>query len=261
MDIKRQIEEEKLKLRNLFYEMLDYKHKKYDKSMDFFDLLELTSIHYNAFSIEFDFTYYEVKYSTLPPSSYDDYGFDYDDDDDNRVSDEKKLEQLKELYDCLTEDGNDYKVHANDYIDINLEEGQTLKDLLREKEEKFGPLFKEMLDFVGVDYSNKKIDFYDLWLLVANNYPWYYDRISNLKFVLYSSLDCNYVQQIDTADRNYKRLLKYKEEYPMYVEKYSDIVKEHEAWLKTRKDSDYNDPYKKIIIGEDPFECLDLEID
>lgn len=268
MNIKEQIDEEKNKLYKLFEEMLDFKKIPYKKDLDFLNLLELVSIHYNSFSVFFDYVYYGLKYYSFPPS-YDDYSYN---DEVIEVTDENNLESLKELYEALTEEKNDYKVHAYDFVDINLKEGQTLKDLSDEYREKFGPLFKEMLDFIKVEIpTGKQNDFYDLWHLVATNYPWYYDLINHLYFIVYFSLDANYIDQIDSMDRVYKKLINYKAEYNDYVLKYKDIIEERKDWLKEcdklkmlgDKEKLFKlmdkDPYNKIYFPDDQYDFLDIE--
>lgn len=270
MNTLKQIEILKEKLTKLFKEMLDFKNISYKKDMDFFNLLELTSIHYNSFSVYFDYAFYGLKYYSFPPN-YDDYDLD---DEELEVTDESNLKSLKELYDALTEEGSDYKVHAFDYVDIKLEDGQTLKELASLKLEKFGPLFKEMLDFINFEIpQGKKSDFYDLWHLVATEYPWYYSLINHLHFIVYVSLDANYVDQIDLMERTYKRLKNYKDEFNYYVSKYKDIIEKRNDWKKecefAEKQGDekkscelmYKDPYNEIFfpLSENDFEYIEEE--
>lgn len=268
MDFKQRLEEEKSKLVDLFHEMLEYKNISYDNDASFLDLLELVSIHYNSFSTPIDFVYYGIKYGSFPPS-YD----ERDDDVDYEITDEMNLENLKDLYEALTEKDNDYKVHAHDYIDINLKEGQTLKELADEYEAKFGLLLREMLEFINEKVPDGKADFYDLWHTVGSKYPWYYQMLDRLHFVRYTSLHSNYVDQIDSMNRVYNNLSKYKEEYPSYIEQYKDIIEERKAWLeeveslKKANEMDkyhdllFKDPYYKIMFGDDDFDLPDLDID
>lgn len=221
MDLKEEILKEEEKLTKLFHKMLDYKGKKYREDLSFLELLQLVMIYYNTYSVDLEFLYAGIKFHRLPPSSFDD-------DWEVEVSDLNNLENLKELYETLTREGDSYLEHAYDYTDIDLKENETLEDIYSDWLDKYANLFKEMLMFIGIKKEGK---FLDLWFLVAINYPWYYRKIDNLKRIVYG-IDANTMEKIHFLKVQYEVLEKYKEDYPIYVEKYKDIIEERKKWLK-----------------------------
>ena len=98
---------------------------------------------------------------------------------------------------------------ANDYIDIDLKENQTYKDLIREKKQEFEKLFKKMLDYVQISYKDK--NFYQIQNLVCETYPWYEDMIHHA--LEHNSLHENNIDILDSLYKIYDKLKNYKKDY------------------------------------------------
>lgn len=253
-----EIEKMKEKLTSLFHEMLDFKHKEYDENLSFDDLLELTSIHYNYCSYRFTDAYHAVKYGkvyVLPSDADNPFR---DSEEDLTLSIDGVLEMLTALYDELTEKDNDYKKHANDDVDIDLSGGKTLKELAQEAENRFVPLFQEMLDLEKVSYDAKKDNtFSSLYLKVIDAYPWYRDLLFHLHYQIHTDLDSSYVDVINTCAWSLKRLQGYKKERDAFYQEHADIVQAHKEWLEEKaKVEKFNkevekkrEPYAKQLNG------------
>lgn len=185
------------KLTVLFHEMLDFKNKKYDKDWDFLTLLEYTSRYYNAFSHEFDEVYLGLKYHVVK----DIYG-----EENIPIGEVENIQNIRYLYSELS---SDYMARANDYIDIDLKENQTYKDLIREKKQEYEKLFKKMLDYVQISYKDK--NFYQIQNLVCETYPWYEDMIHHA--LEHNSLHENNIDILDSLYKIYDKLKNYKKDY------------------------------------------------
>ena len=169
-------EEEIDKIILLFKEMMQYKNKKYDDNWDFNSWLDAISENYNYFHSEI-VDIYDIYY----------YGHVDRYMDGEEVIDVDKVEEIlfyEQFYYFLE---TDYKEHAYDFIDIELKEGQTYKDVYGEEKEKLAKLFKEMLDFINVKYDNKTFE--SLRIRVCKEYPWYEEK--NKLFVFINGNDRN----------------------------------------------------------------------
>lgn len=230
-----EIETMKEKLTKLFHEMLAYKHKEYDENLPFDELLKLTAIHYNYCSYLFDEAYHAVKYReayVLPSEADNPFR---DPEKDLTLSPEQILETLTTLYDGLTEKDNDYKKHAKDDVDIDLSGGKTLKSLAKEYEERFVPLFQEMLDLEKIPYDAKKNNsFSSLYLKVIDAYPWYHDLLFHLHYQISTSLDSSYVDIINACALGLKRLQGYQKERETFYKEHADIIEAHKKWLEKK---------------------------
>lgn len=203
------------KLTVLFHEMLDFKNKKYDKDWDFLTLLEYTSRYYNAYSFEFDEVYLGLKYHIVK----DIYG-----EENITIGKVENIQNIRYLYQELSDKNYGYRYRANDYIDFDLQDGETYQDLIKEKKKEYEKLFKEMLDFVKISYEG--LEFYQIRNLVCEAYPWYEDMIHNV--LEHYSLHENYIDILDSLYKIHDRLKKYKEDYHNLKTEWEKNKKEEE---------------------------------
>lgn len=191
---------EKEKLTQLFHEMLEFKNKKYDENWDFLTLLEYTSRYYNAYSFEFDEVYLGLKYHIVK----DIYG-----EENITIGKVENIQNIRYLYQELSDKNYGYRYRANDYIDFDLQDGETYQDLIKEKKKEYEKLFKEMLDFVKISYEG--LEFYQIRNLVCEAYPWYEDMIHHA--LEHNSLHENNIDILDSLYKIYDKLKNYKKDY------------------------------------------------
>ena len=202
-------EEEIDKIILLFKEMMQYKNKKYDDNWDFNSWLDAISEKYNYFHSEI-VDIYDIYY----------YGHVDRYMDGEEVIDVDKVEEIlfyEQFYYFLE---TDYKEHAYDFIDIELKEGQTYKDVYGEEKEKLAKLFKEMLDFINVKYDNKTFE--SLRIRVCKEYPWYEEKI-NFLYSLMGMIGTTYIELIDDMEKLYSFLEKDYKNIEKNKKKYKEI--------------------------------------
>lgn len=209
--------EKKEKLIILFREMLDYKHKEYSDSFSFEDYINKVSLYYNLFSDEL--------HNVLSAINSNYVVFDIEEDYID-VNDVEKIMLLDSLYSSLTYEGDGYKENANFYRDFDLEEGQTLEDLYKLEKEKFVKLFKEMLDYIKVEYNKDNNYFEYLKDKVIQNYPFYEDR---LLFMESADPNTTLVAILDSMETVYESLVKDYKNYEKNIKEYNISKKENDS--------------------------------
>ncbi len=225
------LKEEKInEIITLFKEMLKYKNKKYDDNWNFEEWLNCISEKYNYF-------YDDIN------DIMDVYYFHHM----NEYLDSDEVVQLDKPEEILAYDQfyytleSDYKEHAYDYIDVDLKEGQTYKDIVDEEKEKLAKLFKEMLDYINAKYE--KETFENLRLRVIEEYPWYEDKLHYL-YLSFGSIHGSYIQLISHMEWLYNNL---KDDYKNIEEN----KKEYEE--RQKEDEEVNIDIDEDLLFDDNF--------
>lgn len=212
------------KITKLFKEMLDYKHKKYDNSISFLDLLEKTSNYYNYYKDDFYILKKIYTKGSIPV--IDDYSYPERYVYPNEV---EKIILLNEIYNNITSPNDDYKKYADFYIDIDLQPGKTYKTIYDAKMSKFVTLLHKMLDYVKVPHDNDEDYYLFLTPLVVKYYPFYSDSLFHLQSTL-SNPSNNYIDCIDTIEKTYNYLSHYHENYQEKLEEYKLHESDEDNW-------------------------------
>ena len=207
-EFKEKEKEKREKLRLLFMEMLDYKKRKYKKDKSYEKLLDqvISCYHYYNYELlelkEISTTYHYQFYPEDPPEAYSYNGI---------------LRVLDESYEKLKENDN-YK--KND-IEFKRKRNQTWEERIDEEDQKFIPLFHEMLDYLNVSYD-KNLPLSKLRDLVASYYPYFKDQI--------------YIRPLFFYDNSISTLLMMYFNYNYMLHHYKD----HEENLKRYKEATYD---------------------
>ena len=193
------------KLIHLFKEMLEYKNKKYDETWSLEELINTVDKYYNFYHEELMNLLNQISSNTMTRYIYSDYMVCI------RTNKVENIIALDYIYEILSSDNDGYKQFANFYKDVELEEGQTYKDVYNKKIENFVQLFKEMLEFLNIKYEdkldNKNIDkdYMNLKSLIMKYYPYYLDNLIHLD-VSMSSVNETYISLLDHMDLVYNYL-------------------------------------------------------
>ena len=134
---------------------------------------------------------------------------------------------LDDLYDIIDPESGEYKDVADFYEDIELEEGQTYKDLYNEKIENFIELFKKMLDYINVQHQNNSFE--NLKSLIRQYFPYYSDNITSLD-VMISNPTNTYISLLSDMDMIYNYLNKTYENHEENMKKYNKELEEMEEF-------------------------------
>ncbi len=205
------------KLISVFKEMLDYKHKSYDNKWSFEEWIEVIDKYYHFYHDTLENTLTQIQSNTLCRSIYMDYQvYIQTDDVENLIA-------LDDLYCELDPETGDYKNVADFYEDIELEEGQTYKDLYDEKEEKFIELFKEMLDYVNVKHEEDS--FGALKALIREHFPYYSNTITSLS-VMMSNPTETYISLLSSMDSIFNYFAKTYKNHEENMKKYNEEMQE-----------------------------------
>lgn len=207
--------EYKEKIISLFKEMLDYKHKEYDESISFPDLLAKIIAYYNIYSDLLADLEGVCDHHTIYVES--DY---YSDGKFYKLTDAEQLLELDSVYRFLTNPEDNYKNNANFYEDIELAPNETYADVEDRETDKLVELFKEMLEFINAPYDKDKKGFTYYKGLICQYYPFYFESLINLSTTL-SDPKCGHIECIDSLRCMYKYLSRYKEDYEQNLAEYN----------------------------------------
>ena len=168
-----ELEKRTKKLIQTFQEMMNYKTKPYQQDWDFAHWIHEIDLHYHFYH-ELLKDALSLVYEGGINVEIIDYGYDTIDADEIEI-----LQYLDDLYSILNGKEENYKEHANDYLDVDLKPGQTYSDVFDEKEEQLVQLLKKMLDEIHVPYQRE--DFPYLSTLVCEHYPYYAQNLMSLR--------------------------------------------------------------------------------
>ena len=209
------------KLIPVFKEMLDFKHKNYNEKWSFNEWIEAMDKYYHFYHENFESTLSQIQRNILYRNIYMDYQVYIDTDEVENII------ALDDLYDIIDPESGEYKDVADFYEDIELEEGQTYKDLYNEKIENFIELFKKMLDYINVQHQNNSFE--NLKSLIRQYFPYYSDNITSLD-VMISNPTNTYISLLSDMDMIYNYLNKTYENHEENMKKYNKELEEMEEF-------------------------------
>ncbi len=195
---------ERARLIELFQEMFRYKNITYQEDWTYQEYLQNLSPYYAAYYDVFK-NLFSISRKIIYTTVYDEELFPI------YLNDIECLIMLREYYQDL-KDG--YQEVATQYEDVILEKDENYRDVINQEQKKLCQLFKEMLDFKKVPYSQDKIDDLEYMnVLVMKNYLMFEDSLISVE---HFGLDESYVVIINRLRNIYKFL---KENYMQRVNK------------------------------------------
>ena len=171
--------------------MLKHKNKNYNPTWSFKELTTNTSLYYNYYAYDINLSY-QIAISNTIYYKKNDY--------ETTITDIERIVLLDDIIKKL----DTYQDHAYDYQDFELEEGQTYEDLLDLEDLKYIELYKEILDYHNIPYTEDD----NIEELAINCYSPLKDI---LNIVHSASLHSGtYIDILDTMEKYYNKI---KEEY------------------------------------------------
>ena len=207
------------KLISVFKEMMDYKHKSYNNKWSFEEWIDVIDKYYHFYHDTLVNTLNQIQTNTLCRSIYMDYQVYINTDN------VENLIALDDLYYELDSETGDYKDFADFYEDIELEDGQTYKDLYEERIEKFIELFKEMLNYINVQHEDDSFE--GLRAKIRENFPYYNDSLISLN-VMMSNPTETYISLLSSMNSIYNYFSKTYKNHEENMKKYEKELKEEE---------------------------------
>ncbi len=189
--------EYKENLENLFYKMLDFKKRKYEKGSTLLKLLD-----------EINLCYYDYECFWTPLYQLLNGKCIYKDTDRDdfwliKADDVEYIGIMKEIYEIFASGKEDYKNYDQLYEDITLQENQTIEDLYDSELKKLEDLYVEMLKFKNIEV--KQNEHKNLAYEVEKNFPQFEDAFNFLYYVKVNP-HSSYIDLIDTVRKIYKNL-------------------------------------------------------
>ncbi len=175
-------------LKKIYKEMLKYKNKKYDPTWSFKELSTIVSNYYNYYYDSINIAYQIAISNTIYNKKYD-YEIE--------ITNTERIILLEETINRIKDD---YKNHAYDYQDFELEENQTYEDLLDLEDLKYEELYKEILDYHNIDYDdNDNIE--ELAIV-------YYPPLKDILNIVHSASlhSGTYIDILDTMEKYYNKI-------------------------------------------------------
>lgn len=203
-------------LKKLCIEMLKYKNKPIDINMSVPKLLSKIEQYYH-------YNIVEISYLR---SAYNGYGQGANIDVDPKIL--NTIERIMEVRGLSFYLESNYKENAFLYKDFELKEGQTFTDLYREYLDRNYTLYKEMLDFLKVEYDKTKPPIFQIEL-VKKYYPFYIDYIDDKNkpyFDPYASLLTRMDEYYELISKNYKK------DFIDEINKYAKYIRSHKNCSK-----------------------------
>lgn len=215
-------------LKEIFCKMLDFKNVKYNKDDSLENLIDKLVLCYVDYKYMFDDVYGMLIGSIYKDTERDDFWSVYADH-------VERISCLEFTYHFFADDENSYKNYDKFSDDIILKEGQTLKDLYYEEQEKMKQLYIEMLEFLNIKIDDKN-DSTHIEYLIHQNYPFFYQSmirgVHEYSYVnLIGILRSNY----EYFKENYKNHDELLEIYKKYYDSY-DEESDEEIELYTDED-------------------------
>lgn len=215
-------------LKEIFCKMLDFKNKKYNKDDSLGDLIDKLILCYVDYKYMFDDVDGMLRNCIYKDTVRDDFWL-------IRPDHVEVLSCLEFTYHFFADDENSYKNYTKYSEDIILKEGQTLKDLYYEEQEKMKQLYIEMLEFLNIKIDDKN-DSTHIEYLIHQNYPFFYQSmirgVHEYSYVnLIGILRSNY----EYFKENYKNHDELLEIYKKYYDSY-DEESDEEIELYTDED-------------------------
>lgn len=216
------------KLKEIFCKMLDFKNVKYNKDDSLENLIDKLVLCYVDYKYMFDDVDGMLRNCIYKDTERDDFWL-------IRPDHVERISCLEFTYHFFADDENSYKNYDKYSDDIILKEGQTLKDLYYEEQEKMKQLYIEMLEFLNIKIDDKN-DSTHIEYLIHQNYPFFYQSmirgVHEYSYVnLIGILRSNY----EYFKENYKNHDELLEVYKKYYDSY-DEESDEEIELYTDED-------------------------
>lgn len=216
-------------LKEIFCKMLDFKNKKYNKDDSLGDLIDKLILCYVDYKYMFDDVDGMLRNCIYKDTERDDFWL-------IRPDHVEVISCLEFTYHFFADDENSYKNYTKYSEDIILKEGQTLKDLYYEEQEKMKQLYIEMLEFLNVKIEDKN-DSTHIEYLIHQNYPFFYQSmirgVHEYSYVnLIGILRSNY----EYFKENYKNHDELLEVYKKYYDSYDE---ESDEEIELYNDEDF----------------------
>ena len=182
-------------LKNLFKEMLDYKNKPYNDDDKLSILLKKVEQYYN---------YYILTISDLQSALVGYAEGENIDEQPKRLNNIEIIIKVRANYNYLKKN---YRENAFIYRDYELKEGESFSDLYIKYLDRSYDLYREMLDFLKIEYDNKKPPIFIIDK-VKKYYPFYIDYIDDNNkpyFNPYAALLTRMDEYYEIMSKNYKK--------------------------------------------------------
>lgn len=203
-------------IKKLMLEMLDYKNKDYVSTQKLGDLINKVDQYYQYYH----YTIYLLK------QSLSGYANGENIDDDSKVLNNVEIIMNVRTYYYYLKDS--YKLHAFEYRDYELEEGQTFSDLYIKYLNRNYDLYRDMLDFLHVKYDNNKPPIFIIDE-VKKYYPFYIDYIDDKNKPYYDP----YASLLTRMDKYYELMSNnYKVDYINEINRYQKFVRNNKHLTK-----------------------------
>jgi len=168
-------------------EMLDYKNKPYEDNYTLAKFLDKIKQYYGYHTNDI----YNLRNALA--------GFTEGaniEEDNKTLNNPERLIAIRSIYNYIK---NSYKSHAFLYLDFDLEENETFSDLhIKMLQEKYD-LYREMLDYINVEYKENEIPA-SLENKVIENYPYYKKLIKDEDHEWYNPYPASLTRLRETID-------------------------------------------------------------
>ena len=182
-------------IKDLMKEMLDYKNKPYNDTDKLSILLRKVEQYYN---------YYILTISDLHSALVGFADGENIDEEPKRLNNIERIIKLRANYNYLKKN---YQENAFIYRDYELKKGESFSDLHIKYLDRSYDLYREMLDFLNVEYDNNKPPIFRVDK-VKKYYPFYIDYIDDNNkpyFNPYAALLTRMDEYYEIMSKNYKK--------------------------------------------------------
>ena len=220
-------------LKTLMKEMLDYKNKTYDDNDKLIKLLKKVEQYYN---------YYILTISDLHSALVGYAEGENIDEQPKRLNNIERIIKVRANYNYLKKN---YKENAFIYRDYDLEEGESFSNLYIKYLDRSYDLYREMLDFLKVEYDNKKPPIFVIDK-VKKYYPFYIDYIDDNNkpyFNPYAALLTRMDEYYEIMSKNYKI-------------DFINEINRYQRFIKNNKDLSIDEIASKLNMTTDEIEKI-----
>ena len=220
-------------IKNLMKEMLDYKNKSYNDTDKLSILLKKVEQYYN---------YYILTISDLESALVGFANGENIDEEPKRLDNIERIIKLRADYNYLKKN---YKENAFIYRDYELNEGENFRDLHIKYLDRSYDLYREMLDFLKVEYDNNKPPIFIIDK-VKKYYPFYIDYIDDNNkpyFNPYAALLTRMDEYYEIMSKNYKN-------------DFINEINRYQKFIRNNKDLSIDEIANKLNMTTDEIEKI-----
>lgn len=220
-------------IKNLMKEMLDYKNKSYNDTDKLSRLLKKVEQYYN---------YYILTIDDLESALVGFANGENIDEQPKRLNNIERIIKLRADYNYLKKN---YKENAFIYRDYELNEGESFRDLHIKYLDRSYNLYREMLDFLKVEYDNKKPPIFIIDK-VKKYYPFYIDYIDDNNkpsFNPYAALLTRMDEYYEIMSKNYKN-------------DFINEINRYQKFIRNNKDLSIDEIANKLNMTTDEIEKI-----